>query len=102
MLAEKQSIDYDRQKGWIGPKGCRREYGRPLVCYEYFCDRILNSDNFRKSNILPIIKEFVSMGNKAYGNTHLICIYDLNIISKNKIVKINGKIEDLMNKLAND
>jgi hypothetical protein len=102
ILTEKQNVDYDRQKGWIGPSGCRLNYGRPLVCYEFFCERILSNNNFRASNIQQIIKEFISIGNRAYGNTHLICIDNLKTISRKKIVKINSKIGGLINKLAND
>jgi hypothetical protein len=102
ILIEKQNVDYDRQKGWIGPSGCRLNYGRPLVCYEFFCERILFNNNFRASDIQQIIKEFISIGNRAYGNTHLICIDNLKTISKRKIVKINSKIKGLINKLAND
>jgi len=100
MLIQQQDMNYDRRKGWIGLRGCRLDYGRPLVCYEFFCERILGSSDFRASNIQQIIKEFVSIGNKAYGNTHLICIYNLKTISEKKIVKLNHRIEGLMDKLV--
>lgn len=102
ILIKKQNVDYDRQKGWIGPSGCRLNYGRPLVCYEFFCERILRNNNFRASNIQQIIKEFISIGNRAYGNTHLICIDNLKTISIRKIAKINGEIKRLTNKLVNE
>jgi len=102
MLIEKQNIDYDRQKGWLGPSGCRLNYGRPLVCYEFFCDRILSDKNFRASNTQQIIREFISIGSRAYGNTHLICIDNLRIIHRNKIKTINTKIEGLINRLVNN
>ena len=102
ILIKKQNVDYDRQKGWIGPSGCSLNYGRPLVCYEFFCERILRNNNFRASNIQKIIKEFISIGNRAYGNTHLICIDNLKTISIRKIVKINCEIKGLINKLRTD
>ena len=36
ILTEKQRIRFDNQNGWLGPLGCRLDYGRPLVCYEFF------------------------------------------------------------------
>lgn len=100
ILVEKQNIEYDRQNGWISPSGCRLNYGRPLVCYEFFCEDIVRSKNFQSSNIQRIIKEFISIGKRAYGNTHLICIDNLKTISQIKIAKINYKLKELMNKLA--
>ena len=99
ILIQKQNMDYDPQNGWLSPIGCRLNYGRPLVCYEFFCQRILDSHNFRASNIQWIIKEFISIGNRAYGNTHLICIDNLKTISQKKMVKMNNKIKQLMNTL---
>ena len=101
ILVEKQRIRYDTQNGWISPSGCRLDYGRPLVCYEFFCEDILKSYLFKAANIQEIIKDFASVGNKAYGNTHLLCIDNLDIISSTKIEKMIYKISLVMNKMAN-
>ena len=100
ILIEKQRIRYDSQNGWISPSGCRLDYGRPLVCYEFFCDDMLKSYLFMTTNIQIIIKDFVSVGNKAYGHTHLLCIDNLDIISSTKIEKMIYKISLVMNKIA--
>jgi len=34
-------VSYGAKKGWIGPRGCRLEVGRPPICYEYLCPEIL-------------------------------------------------------------
>ncbi len=99
-LVEKQHIRYDTQNGWLSSSGCRLDYGRPLVCYEFFCEDILKSSLFKASNIQKIINEFASIGNKAYGNTHLLCIDNLDIISSTKIDKMIYKINLVMNKIA--
>ena len=98
MLIEKQRIRYDTQNGWISPSGCRLDYGRPLVCYEFFCEDILKSNVFKGANIQKFINDFVSVGNKAYGNTHLLCVDNLDIISSTKIDKMIDKISLVMNK----
>jgi hypothetical protein len=81
-------------------KICR--YGKPLVCYEFFCEQILINKNFQASNIQQTIKEFILIGNRAYGNTHLICVDNLSSISPKKIFKISYQIGKLMEKLANE
>ena len=97
-LVEKQKIRYDTKNGWLSSSGCKLDYGRPLVCYEYFCEDILKSSLFKAANIQKIINEFASVGNKAYGNTHLLCIDNLNIISSAKIDKMIHKINLVLKK----
>ena len=98
-LIEKQRSRYDTQNGWTSPSGCRLDYGRPLVCYEFFCESILRSYLFNAANIQKIINDFASVGNKAHGNTHLLCIDNLGIISPTKIKRVIYKISLVMNKM---
>jgi hypothetical protein len=99
ILIENQKLRYDTQNGWIGPSGCRLGYGRPLVCYEFFCNDILKSSLFKAADIQKIIGDFVSVGNKAHGNTHLQCINNLETISSAKIEKMIYKINLLMDSI---
>ena len=92
MLVERQGVQYDLQNGWMSASGCRLFYGRPLVCYEFFCKDILKSHLFRAINIKKIVNDFVSVGNRARGNTHLICVDNLEIISSLRIDKMIYKI----------
>ena len=100
-LIKLQNIQYNKKNGWMSPYGCRLDYGRPLVCHEFFCEQILVSKNIQASNIQQAVKEFISIGNRAYGNTHLICVDNLSLISPKKIFKISNQIWKLMEKLAN-
>ena len=99
-LINLQDIEYDKKNGWMGPEGCRLDYGRPLVCHKFFCEQISVADDFKASNIRQAVKEFTSIGNRAYGNTHLIGVDNLSLISPKKIIKINRKTLNLMEKLA--
>ncbi len=101
MLVERQSIQYDFQNGWISPSGCRLVYGRPLVCYEFFCEDIKKSHLFQAINLKKMVNDFASVGNRARGNTHLICIDNLEIISSPKIDKMIYKIGSVMDELTN-
>jgi hypothetical protein len=99
-LIKLQNIQYDKKNGWMSPYGCRLDYGRPLVCYEFFCEQVLVNNNFKASNIQQTVKEFTSIGNRVYGKTHLICVDNLSLISPKKIIKINNQIIKLMENLA--
>ena len=101
MLVERQSVPYDNRNGWNGSSGCRLEYGRPLVCYEFFCENITKSSFFKMSNIQTIINEFGSIGKNAYRNIHLICLDDLHVLSTRKIDKIYNKVNLMIKMMAN-
>ena len=91
-LVKKQQIQYDNRSGWLGASGCRLEFGRPLVCYEFFCEDVVKSTEFKASHIQAIINDFVSIGKNAHGNTHLICVENLDCLSSRKIEKMDNKI----------
>ena len=95
-----QKIRYDPTNGWQSPAGCRLDFGRPLVCYEYFCEEIMESENFQNACIQDILHRFVAIGSKAHGNTHLLCIADLDILSPQKIDNICHKIGLLLDEIA--
>ena len=99
-LVGMQAIRYDPARGWQSTAGCRLEFGRPLVCYEYFCEEVLESENFQDACIQEFIRRFVSIGSKAHGNTHLLCISDLDILTPRKIDKIRDNILLLLAEIA--
>ena len=100
MLVEKQHIRYDQEKGWLGEGGCRLAYGRPLVCYQYFCDEVTGSDSLQTASLQAIINRFASLGNKAHGNAHLLCVADLDLLSPTKINNLLRKARRLLEKTA--
>lgn len=101
MLVERQRIAYDKRNGWKGTRGCRLDYGRPLVCYEFFCDNILKSSLFITSNVQTIINDFGSIGKNAHSNIHLICLDNVNILSTRKTEKITAKVNLMIHMIAN-
>lgn len=100
MLVEDQGLQYETRKGWMGPSGCMLPYGRPLVCYEFFCDNISRHQSFRDKKIIEIINDFTAIGARARGSKHLLCIEELGIISSAKTDKMISKISMIMSKLA--
>ena len=102
LLIQKQNLKYDTKKGWLSPKGCRLIYGRPLICYEFFCEKIIRNNKFQKTGVEKLVKMFDSVGQRAYGSQHLICIPSIEKLSKRKIDKINGNIVKMINHFGSD
>jgi hypothetical protein len=95
VLVKKQKAVYHRITGWMSGSGCRLGYGRPPVCYDFFCDAISEDARFHASGLQRIVREFIAIGNKARGNRHLICVDDLKRIVPEKIEKMMRKIDSL-------
>lgn len=100
MLVEEQGVRHNFRNGWMSPSGCRLAFGRPLVCYEFFCDDISQRQSFRDTKITEIVHDFATIGTRAHGSKHLLCIEDLGIISPAKIEKMIYRISLVTNKLA--
>ena len=69
-------FNYDEEKGWLSPYGCHLTAGRPPVCYDFFCNRLLEEDpigtyvaSLNKIANLPRL-----MGKNALGTRHLVTL----------------------------
>jgi hypothetical protein len=99
-IVGKQAADYDAQKGWASSQGCRLHCGRPLVCYDFFCDTVKTQSVFIASGIERIIKDFMHIGDRSLGNCHLVCVNDVKRISTAKLTRIHLKLESLQQALT--
>lgn len=77
LLLERQGLSaetMDDRFGWLDLHGCSLEYGRPPVCYAFFCDELLArlpDDEARwVVRILGRLIEYV--GENAYNGGHLV------------------------------
>jgi hypothetical protein len=80
-LLEKQGRlpdDMDDRFGWLELHGCSLEYGRPPVCYSFFCDELLarlpDEDTRRVVRVLGRLPDYV--GENAVGEWHLAEVAD--------------------------
>jgi len=93
LLLKRQGLsefEFDDRYGWLGHSGCRLEYGRPPVCYEYFCNELLSAmpdnrfrDLMRQAGALP-----AKIGRNALGKLHLTEIInpaELNCVSFDRL-----------------
>lgn len=90
--------DYSASDGWYVPgSGCRLGYGRPLVCYEYFCEQF---DAQAVSSVRQLSRALKTVYSHAYAGQHILAIEDISRISANKLGIMLGRLEKLR-ELAN-
>lgn len=90
--------DYNLKDGWFVPgSGCRLGYGRPLVCYEYFCERF---DTQEVSSLRQLSRALKTVYANVFAGQHILVVDDISRISANKLRIILGRLEELRD-LAN-
>lgn len=88
-LVEGYSVD----AGWYVPgSGCRLSYGRPLVCYEYFCEKFETQDVRSTRQLSRALKKVYS---HAFAGQHILVVEDISRISANKLRIIHDRLEKL-------
>lgn len=84
--------DYSVSDGWLAPgSGCRLSYGRPLVCYEYFCERF---DTQGVSAIRQLSRALKMVYANVFAGRHILVVDDIGRISANKLRIILGRLEE--------
>jgi hypothetical protein len=90
------ATDMDDRFGWLDLNGCSLEYGKPPICYEYFCDQLLSrlpDDEARYSaRILGKLMDFV--GKEAVGNWHLVEVMSADDLEKVSIDMLEQRLDD--------
>ncbi|NDP48742.1 MAG: hypothetical protein GZ085_10200 [Sulfuriferula multivorans] len=85
--------DYSLSDGWYVPgSGCRLSYGRPLVCYEYFCERF---DTQAVDSLKQLSRAFKKVYCNVFAGQHILVVDDISRISKNKLRIVLGRLEGL-------
>lgn len=90
--------DYDARQGWYQPgSGCRLSYGRPLICYEFFCDRYdtpaVNTPGMKSLRRLSSALKRVYAG--VYAGQHMLVVDDITKITAHKLNIIHDRLENL-------
>jgi len=75
---------FDERHGWLNEKGCGIVLGRPAVCYEFFCEHVLNSQRSDMHRyVLKTLGRLVShIGKNALGRKHLLEIQNEKELEK--------------------
>lgn len=76
--------DLDDRYGWLDQRGCSLDYGRPPICYAYFCDQLLarlpDDDARLATRVLGQLLHHV--GRNALGEWHLVEIRNSDDLEK--------------------
>jgi hypothetical protein len=95
-----ETSGYNESLGWLSSCGCALAVGRPPVCYEFFCNRIL--EEIPKGNYLIGLKGISSLvsfaGKNALGNRHLVALSAeeiMTLLDSNKLRKRIAKCFNL-------
>jgi hypothetical protein len=87
--------ELDDRFGWLDLQGCSLEYGRPPICYAYFCDELLArlpDDQSRWAvKILGRLVEYI--GEDAVGESHLTEIRNVAVLEQLDFSALNLRLE---------
>ncbi len=90
---------YDDDKGWLSSYGCNLTAGRPPVCYEFFCNRML--EKIPKGTYLSCLKNISKLpsfvGKNALGNSHLVTLSSKEILSLLNFNRLRNRISKCLN-----
>ncbi len=75
-LSGHEISQYGEAKGWLSSYGCHLTAGRPPVCYDFLCNRILEENPMGAyvSSLIKICNLPGWMGKNALGTRHLVTL----------------------------
>ncbi len=98
-LLERQglsSVDMDDRYGWLDLNGCLLEYGRPPICYAYFCDQLLarlpDDDARLAARVLGQMMNHI--GANVLGSLHLVEIKNPDDLDKVSVNSLFQRLEE--------
>jgi hypothetical protein len=93
FLRDPRGEAYDADAGWHVPgSGCRLSFGRPLVCYEYFCERFDAED---ASQLRQLSRALKALYANAYAGRHMLVVEDISRVTANRLHRMLGHLENL-------
>lgn len=99
LLLNKQGVrpaDMDDRYGWLDLHGCSLTYGRPPVCYHYFCDELLEqlSDEEGRFVVQTLGRLMHHIGIHSLGERHLVEITDADDLSRVDSTRLLQRLEE--------
>ncbi|VGO14286.1 hypothetical protein PDESU_02845 [Pontiella desulfatans] len=100
-LLERQGLKadaMDERFGWLDLHGCSLEYGRPPICYEFFCDELLARLPDEESRVSARVlgKLLDHVGQKALGGWHLVEVMEAEDLAKVDLGGVSRRLEEAM------
>ena len=91
-----QADAYPVHAGWYVPgSGCRLSFGRPLVCYEFFCEQF---DARGWAEPRQFSRAFKTLYADVFAGQHMLVVEDISQITAHKLNRIHARLEALREK----
>jgi hypothetical protein len=99
LLLEKQGLDKDQMDdryGWLDLDGCSLKYGKPPICYAYYCDQLLARlpDEETQFSAKVLGKLIQHIGENALNDWHLVEIMDRADLEKLNYPELFKRLEE--------
>ncbi len=95
------AVVWDENSGWLTPRGCCLEAGRPPVCYEFLCLSILQCQPSveRQDALKKLAMLLTNAGRRVAGQRHLVEVDDLECLNlvrlKRQLLEAEGFLGNL-------
>ena len=68
------NMAFSAERGWLAPTGCALSGGRPPVCYQFNCNKIISTlPTGRHRYLFRVLSDLVPyIGKRALGSRHLV------------------------------
>lgn len=88
--------DMDDRLGWLDLHGCSLEYGRPPVCYSYYCDELLARLPDEESRFVArtLGQLLHHVGHDALGGWHLVEIMNDSDLGRLDLSRMHRRLEE--------
>ena len=84
---------YRADAGWYVPgSGCRLSYGRPLVCYEFYCESFDAQDWAQPRQLSRELKTLYA---NVFAGQHMLVVDDISRITPHRLDIIHARLESL-------
>lgn len=88
-----QADAYSAHAGWYAPgSGCRLSFGRPLVCYEFYCEKFV-AHGWAEPRQLS--RAFKTLYAHVFSGQHMLVVEDIGQITAHKLNHIHARLEAL-------
>ena len=93
-----QVESYRADAGWYMPgSGCQLGFGRPLVCYEFFCEKF---DSRGWAEPRQLSRSFKTLYALVFAGQHMLVVDDISQITAHKLSRIHARLEALRDRAS--
>lgn len=87
---------YSEGRGWLTPTGCALPVGRPPVCYQFFCRKILDVQPTAQCRYaIAILANLVGhVGKKACRNQHIVELDDAAQLQRINLSRFEKQLDE--------